>query len=301
MPTSSPTEKRSIIIKRYNVVEAGHHGGAWKIAYADFVTAMMAFFLVMWLINATTEEQRRGIASYFNPMAIQKDVPPPVDNMLGTDASPLATTAQAVVVHEGEFSGHKADNGRGAVTAHATDQSTQIVPLHDRPAQPGETAPTPRGTQKAHQAAVMREIQAAIGANAALHTLRDQVSITQGDDGLHIQIADSEKESMFALGAVEPTEHAKALLVTIAPYLARMAGAVSVAGYTDAAPFHSGSLSNWQLSGGRAAAARDILVHAGLPDWRFHQISGYADRDLAEPAHPLAAVNRRVVLVVASY
>nr|WP_294917529.1 flagellar motor protein MotB [uncultured Neokomagataea sp.] len=298
MPTSPPTAKHKIIIKRYDVVEAAHHGGAWKIAYADFVTAMMAFFLVMWLINATTEEQRRGIASYFNPMAIQKDVPPPVDNMLGTEASPLATTAQTVVVHEGEFSGHHADSGRGAVTAKATDQSTQIVPLHERDVHVGET---PEHAVVARQAQAADDIKKAVLGNANLDVVRTQVSVTQGDDGLHIQITDSEREPMFALGAVAPTAHARELLKTIAPYLMKLSGAISVAGYTDATPFHSGVLSNWQLSSGRATSARDLLVQAGLPDWRFHSISGYADRELADKAHPFAPENRRVVLIVATH
>ncbi|GBR48176.1 flagellar motor protein MotB [Neokomagataea thailandica] len=298
MSTAPPNAKHKIIIKRYDVQEATYHGGAWKIAYADFVTAMMAFFLVMWLINATTEEQRRGIASYFNPMAIQKDVPPPVDNMLGTEASPLATTAQSVVVHEGEFSGHHADNGRGAVMAKATtEHSTQIIPLHGHDVQPGET---PERDSMARQAQVVDAMKKAVLGNAALATVSKQISMTQGDDGLHIQIVDSDREPMFALGAVTPTAHAYALLQAIAPYLMTLSGAISVAGYTDAAPFHSGVLSNWQLSSGRAASARDVLVRAGLPDWRFHSISGYADRDLADKAHPFAPENRRIVLIVAT-
>lgn len=300
MPTSPQAAKRSIIIKRYDVVEAAHHGGAWKIAYADFVTAMMAFFLVMWLINATTEEQRRGIASYFNPMAIQKDVPPPVENMLGTETSPLATTAQSVVVHEGEFSGHHADNGRGAATAKVTDQTSQIIPLHERAVRVGET-PVQFAPAQYERARIADAMKQAILENPALDAVRGQISMTQGDDGLHIQISDSEREPMFALGNVAPTPHAHALLVTIAPYLMQLSGLISVAGYTDAAPFREGALSNWQLSGGRATSARDVLVQAGLPDWRFHAMSGYADRDLADKAHPFAPENRRVVLIVATH
>ncbi|MBS1101831.1 OmpA family protein [Gluconobacter sp. Dm-62] len=305
MSNQNGKEARKIIIKRFDVVEGGHHGGAWKIAYADFVTAMMAFFLVMWLINATTEEQRKGIANFFNPMAVWKDMPPPVDNVLPAAPEPVSLETKAVALKPGKDQYGKPSQG-AARSQQAKDQSpssvhtAQIVVLHDSQIQPGEPPVTP-ATEKAEQearAAAAQKIQALISNTPELADVHSQVSVTVGDDGLHVQIADSEHQPMFAMGQSSPNPHAIQLIRAVVPYLEKLHGKLSIAGYTDAAPYRPGQLSNWSLSSARAVAVRDLVVQSGFPDGRLKSVSGYADRNLFDPTQPLDPRNRRIVLVL---
>ncbi|MBS1096085.1 OmpA family protein [Gluconobacter sphaericus] len=305
MSNQNGKEARKIIIKRFDVVEGGHHGGAWKIAYADFVTAMMAFFLVMWLINATTEEQRKGIANFFNPMAVWKDVPPPVENVLPAAPEPVSLETKPVALKPGkdqygkvsqEAGGSQQGKGQTAPGVH----TAQIVVLHDSQIQPGEPPVTP-SVQKAEQearAAAAQKIQALISNTPELADVRSQVSVTVGDDGLHVQIADSDHQPMFAMGQSSPNPHAVQLIKAIVPYLEKLHGKLSIAGYTDAAPYRPGQLSNWSLSSARAVAVRDLVVQSGFPDRRLRSVSGYADRNLFDPTQPLNPRNRRIVLVL---
>lgn len=304
MSKAGGKDERKIIIKRFEVVEGGHHGGSWKIAYADFVTAMMAFFLVMWLINATTEEQRRGIANFFNPMAIQQDIPPPAENVLHLVPEPVASSQKPAAVHPGNPAGAQPDNGAPGKDHLSEkdegDRSTRIVVLHDRQIQPGEPVANTDGqaAQKAELRRAAIQIGKALDAAPELAEVRSQVSVKAGDDGLHVEIADSDHQPMFALGSAAPTKYASNLLKTVAPYLEKLPGHLSVSGYTDAAPYRPGLPSNWSLSSDRAVAARDVLVRSGFPDRRLKAVTGYADRNLFDPANPLSARNRRVVLVL---
>ncbi|MFT8355426.1 MAG: flagellar motor protein MotB [Gluconobacter japonicus] len=297
-------DERKIIIKRFEVVEGGHHGGSWKIAYADFVTAMMAFFLVMWLINATTEEQRRGIANFFNPMAIQQDIPPPAENIIHLVPDPVASSQKPAAIHPGDPAGAHPDNGEPGkdhlLNKDAGDRSTQIVVLHDRQVQPGMPPAAPHGqdAQKGELRRAATEISKALDGAPQLADVRSQVSVSLGDDGLHVEVADSDHQAMFPLGSAVPTRHASDLLKLIAPYLEKLPGRLSVSGYTDAAPYRPGLPGNWSLSSDRAVAARDILVNSGFPDRRLKAVTGYADRNLFDPANPLSARNRRVILVL---
>ena len=310
MSNQNGKEARKIIIKRFDVVEGAHHGGAWKIAYADFVTAMMAFFLVMWLINATTEEQRKGIANFFNPMAVWKDMPPPVDNVLPAAPEPVSLETKAVALKPGKDQYGKPVQGGASGAQTARDQSAssthtaQIVVLHDNQIQPGEppvTSSPQNADQKAEQAARMaaaQKIQALISNAPELAGVRSQVSVSAGDDGLHIQIADSDHQPMFALGKSTPDAHAVQLIKAIVPYLEKLHGKLSIAGYTDATPYRPGQMSNWSLSSARAVAVRDLVVQNGFPDGRLKSVSGYADRNLFDPTQPLNPRNRRIVLVL---
>ncbi|MBS0994416.1 OmpA family protein [Gluconobacter cerinus] len=301
MSKANGKDERRIIIKRFEVVEGGHHGGSWKIAYADFVTAMMAFFLVMWLINATTEEQRKGIANFFNPIAVQQDAPPKLSVM--PDLSPIASSDRPMAVKPGQAAGPNPDDGPSGQNhlpqKDAEKHSAQIVVLHDGQIEPGE--PVSGQGAFTHKPAFQNaadQISRALNAPSQLADVRDQVSIQVGDDGLHVEIADSEHQPMFALGSATPMPRALQLLRLVAPYLEKLPGHLSIAGYTDAAPYKAGLPSNWSLSSSRAVAARDVLVQAGFPDRRLQTVSGYADRNLFDHANPLSPRNRRVVLVL---
>ena len=310
MSKKNGKEARKIVIKRFEVVEGGHHGGSWKIAYADFVTAMMAFFLVMWIINATTEEQRKGIANFFNPMAMQKDTPPPLGSVLPPDPAPLATSPPPSIIATRDKSGGDPrydDIGPRKRSGQDPERSAQVVVLHDNQLRPGEIPRSgPESAQQAgfrtgsgmYQDGVVRQIRSAITDDKGLSAVKSQVAVTSGDDGIHIQIADSEHEPMFHLGSALPNPYAIKLLQKIVPYLDKIPGQLSIAGYTDAAPYRPGLPGNWALSTERAVSARDILVQAGFPDWRLKSVSGHADRELFDAAKPLSPKNRRIILIL---
>jgi chemotaxis protein MotB len=314
----------TIVIRREEVVEDAHHGGAWKVAYADFVTAMMAFFLLMWLLNATTEEQRRGIADYFSPTATLtkslsgageplggrspfQDGPavserggPPVVN---ADARPVdvdeddSDTVAVTVVHK-----------QGDDTAAEGGTRDLSAPGPGQPgAGPGKGAAAP--SQKQIEAALRRrekqefeaaaaEMRAAVGADPALADISDQLSVDMTPEGLRIQIRDKDGKPMFDSGSIQPNERARALLLRIAPALMRLSAPIAIIGHTDSQKFTGAGRSNWDLSAERANATRRLLTDAGLPDERIQSVSGHADREPLIPSDPGAAANRRIAIIV---
>ncbi len=335
----------TIVIRRIEEGASGHHGGAWKVAYADFVTAMMAFFLLMWLINATSEQQRRGIAAYFSPLANVENgfsgaglVPggmSPLDKgtnlvVKGSGAPPTSDapqpmamqTAPGQVSSDGDASSGASDTdnddesaGPGSGTALAEGAVVQNAAA--RVAMQGQTAgtgsaasPEPgptmnKAAEAAAAAAEDRSLKAAAGAvkrlvaaDPSLAAFADQMAVDVTAEGLRIQIMDSQSKPMFDRGAATLNARAQALLRKVAPFLATLTEPVSIEGYSDAAPLSAGTVSNWTLSSGRANAARDLLVDAGLPDGRVAGVTGFADRHLLLPADPLASANRRVVLTL---
>lgn len=394
----------TIIIRKEEVVEGGHHGGAWKVAYADFVTAMMAFFLLMWLLNATTEAQRKGLADYFSPTAVlgrttsgsgqpfgghtafddgamvsdrgavqimNGRVPVPVDpdedeaadtpaqqrtyqdtppdptrpaagggaqtaqGTGGTDAKlpprrpgeaaadeshAVRTGADARARDEARMAGggavgaavpaHPAPGSGSAVTAaqsaaagaRGTQDSVAPPPAPDRPPatpvpQP-TTAPLSPAQEQQRFTAAASAIADAVRADPALAPLAHQLSIDTTPEGLRIQILDEARQPMFATGSAAPNERARLLLRKVAPVLAGLTEQVSIAGYTDAAPYPGPDRTNWELSADRANATRRLLVDAGLADRRIRSVIGHADHDLLLPHQPLAAANRRIAIVV---
>jgi chemotaxis protein MotB len=318
----------NVIIRKEEIVEGGHHGGAWKVAYADFVTAMMAFFLLMWLINATTEAQRVGLADYFSQA-----------NVLNRGAS-----------GEGKpFGGHTPfDHGalssdRGAVrvtvghnpvapTGPHMPQGQQIRPVNPTGTQLANVAMTQPGSAKAgggavrtvappvaaapmvasagnggvaagnlgHRrfAAATQALKQSIAADPALRVLSKQVSIHETPQGLEIQIMDTHKRPMFKLGSSEPNDMTGALIRKITPILVKLADPIKISGYTDATPYAGTGQSNWDLSVDRANATRRLMEQAGLPKSLISEVVGYADRNLLLPQKPRAAGNRRVAILV---
>jgi chemotaxis protein MotB len=287
-----------VIIRREEVVSGKHHGGAWKVAYADFVTAMMAFFLLMWLINATTEAQRIGLADYFSQA-----------NVLNRGAS-----------GEGKPFGGSDPFDTGALASNLG--TVQIMPGKRQPQSVHPPLPTPgasdplvtkpalnhvlnsamqQADHKAEQAAFQaaaQKMHAVIDADKNLKPYADQISITVTPQGIQIQIIDSHNQPMFAIGSAEPAKATQIILNKIAPVLAKLAHPINIAGYTDARPYADPAQSNWLLSVERANATREILVSGGLPETELTQVAGYADRQLLHPNDPLAAANRRITITV---
>jgi len=314
----------SVIIRRQD--EDGHephHGGAWKIAYADFMTAMMAFFLVMWLLNATTDEQRRGIAQYFNPLADEKSAIPP-EKIVDTPPAPMMGGSSFDRLEDNEnmdtagpvpvpYEGHGASSPIEAVPAshHQSEHESlpaqaAIVPIggpeagsrHDKPGPVGSEASR---AEQANLHDMTRNLEQALKAGKDTSDHLDNVAISYGRDEIRIELHDTENVPMFELGASAPNKAARAMLGEIAKWLAPMPERISIVGYTDAAPFKgkvAGGMSNWTLSALRADQSREILVKSGYPDPKILDVSGGADRELADSAVPSAAANRRVVIIM---
>ena len=311
-------DKKGItIIKKEEIIEAGHHGGAWKVAYADFVTAMMAFFLLMWLLNATTEAQRRGLADYFSPtiatargtsgsgkpfgghspfedgpalsdrgtLAVMSATSPPVD-VEDDNSDTLATRT----VHSEAVSADGPDGGGKA--GHAPERTPAQIAAAQK-----QAAEARRQEQLTLTQAVAA-LQQAVTADPALTPLAKQLSIDLTPQGLRVQIRDEERRPMFATGSIEPNGEARALLLRLIPILQKLPEPVSIAGYTDAAPYSGTGRSNWDLSTERANATRRLLLEDGLSEARIKDVTGHADRDLLLPSDPLAAANRRIAIVL---
>jgi len=301
--------KTTTIIRREEVVESGHHGGAWKVAYADFVTAMMAFFLLMWLLNATTEAQRRGLADYFSPtvsvasshsgsglplagrspfedgeaisdrgtVAVMNQNAPPVD--VDDDGSDILATK---TVHA------EAAPGAGGLPP------TQTGPAGQAEKSAAEMARRAEQAQFAHASMEMRKAMA----DPELAPLARQLSVDLTPEGLRVQIRDSEGLPMFATGSAEPNARAMAVLKRLTPILTGLREPISIGGYTDATPYAGVGRTNWDLSADRANTTRRILGAFGLPDSRIREVTGHGDRDLLLPAEPQAASNRRIAILL---
>lgn len=318
-------KERPIIIKRGgDSGEGGHHGGAWKIAYADFMTAMMAFFLVMWLLNATTEEQRKGIALFFNPMAEKETHLGPTNSLLETEPSPLTGGSAIQRVKDGE---HEEDTSQGApsdkkmyphngsdqqsshditagLRAHRLSAPPAIIPIGGA----GSGASQSLGyIGNAHNAEntqlsqMVDDMKNAIQQNPQLNQAAGNMSVRAEREDIRIELRDAENRPMFDSASAVPNALGRKMLTEIAAWLAPMPEKLSIVGYTDAAPYKNTKkwgMSNWTLSAMRADHAREVLVKAGYPDGKILDVKGSSDRDLALPETPSAAGNRRVVLVL---
>jgi len=331
------SKQRPIIVRREEVVEGGGHGGAWKVAYADFVTAMMAFFLVMWLLNTTSPQQRKGLADYFSPNNAlnsgHSGSGMPFGGKTPFDQGELVSDRGVESVTPGiKPSNPDADDeDADATTPQSADDSAPIAVQGTGAQQAGGTATVP-GRQAAQAGTVVKVIAvttptAAAAAAAArqaeqrqqerqafaqaaeqmhqavrndpdLAELARQLVIDQTPEGLRIQILDADRQPMFATGSSALNERARALVLKIAPMLMRLPNGISIAGHTDAAPYRGTDKTNWDLSSERANATRRLLTEAGLPEARVRSVTGNADRNLLLPADPLAAANRRIAIVV---
>jgi chemotaxis protein MotB len=282
-----------VIVKKVTVVaaHAAHHGGAWKVAYADFVTAMMAFFLLLWIIGATNEDQRKGIADYFTPTLIQQQASGGSNGVLagrsiqspdGVQPNPAQSkrTAADPVATTGSF-GRKEGPG-------ATGRSTRegLGP-----------AMSSREIALRLDDANFREIERALGRRIAaddqLKGLLDQVRIIRTDEGLRIELLDRAGFSMFGLGTARAEPKAARLIAAVAQGMGGLPNRVVIRGHTDALAF-AGPGSNWTLSGERAEATRRMLVAGGVDAARIARIEGVADREPAIPADPYDPRNRRI-------
>ncbi|MDT7953658.1 MAG: flagellar motor protein MotB [Acetobacteraceae bacterium] len=311
-------DKGTIIVRRSEVVERGHHSGAWKVAYADFVTALMAFFLLMWLLNATTQEQKRGLADYFSPtnhLAITTSgsgAPfggrtPNSDGTLISDRGAVELTrTQPYPVVDDDDTGdaptqQEPSKVPGTVTLPSASQGGASAGRLPREASPPPAVDKPSDTERQekrefeHAAGQIRE---ALASDPTLAGLGSQVAIDTTPEGMRIQLLDADRTPMFATGSSLLNDRARAVLAKIAPVLVKMPESLTIAGHTDAAPYRGTDKTNWDLSAERANSTRRLLVEAGIPETRLRSVTGNADRDPLIASDPLAAANRRIAIVL---
>ncbi|HFQ15482.1 MAG TPA: chemotaxis protein MotB [Rhodobacteraceae bacterium] len=255
----------TIIIKKVKKVSGGgHHGGAWKVAYADFVTAMMAFFLLMWLLNATTEKQRKGIADYFSPTI-------PVNRISGGG--------------DGSFGGD-------SVFTEETLTQTGMG---------GVPAPTPEEAEKQAETEALQAIEDRLTGRSGESMVSDGVLrhiVTRvTDEGLVIEMFDIEGDPLFVEGTDEPRPVTRELALMMAEVFGLVTNGVAIAGHVAARPVVVAQNPNWELSSARANAMRKLLGEAGLDPERIRRVAGHADRKPAS-SNPMAIRNNRLVLVL---
>jgi len=303
--------ERPIIIKK--VIKAaghGHHGGGWKVAYADFVTAMMAFFLLLWLLNVTTDEKKMGIADYFAPASISKSQSGAGGVLGGTamtvqGAMRSATAPQSVVVkidtpmQDMREAGDKEKD-------HDFDKQKDKDKDYDRPNQPADNKPTDaeiRAAQAEREQKAFEEsadqLRAALGRNQELSGLAKHLLIDQTPEGLRIQIVDQDRESMFPVGSSRMPDRTKQLLSSIAQVMNKLPNRVSITGHTDSTPYRTeNGYGNWELSSDRANASRRMLIESGIAPQRVVQVAGKADTEPLFPTDPFQPGNRRIAIVL---
>ena len=281
-------EQSIIIIKKKKAGGHAAHGGAWKVAYADFVTAMMAFFLLMWLLGSTSKEQKHVIQAYF------KD---PAASLVGEGGG---------MDQQGQ-----GQTGPGGANAGMIDWNN----LLSQPEPAEEQPPTQQALEKASDDAVAQEaaereqksldgLQGELEAelkkdNSVFIQLRDQILIDQTALGLRIQIVDKQNRPMFAIGSPRLQGYAEEVLNALAPRLNAVPNKLSVNGHTDAVPYSRGaSYTNWELSADRANSARRALLEGKYPDAKILTVQGMSDSVPRLPEKPADASNRRIVILV---
>ncbi len=279
------THARVIIKRPRKRGHEGHRGGQWKVAYGDFVTAMMAFFLLLWLLNSTTEEQMSGIADYFSPTAAS-------DSTSGAGGVLGGTSMLA----EGAMSAPRSAPG---VTVSLTPLTDDEEP--DYEGLPGEK-PAGSDAEKREQETFKRAeaaLRDAIKGAPDLREFSQNLLIDTTDEGMRIQIVDADKRSMFPVGSSTMFPYTVKLLQKVVQAIASLPNDIAVIGHTDASVHRStNGYTNWELSTDRANASRRVLVASGLPDWRVVRVEGKANREPLIEDDPFSPQNRRISIVL---
>lgn len=263
-----------IIVKRVKKVAGGHHGGAWKIAFADFATAMMAFFLVMWLMSTATPEQKKLISGYFkDPIGFSESASPYVIDLGGSPTPAPDRTLNPEV----------------------QDQSIS----EEEKVEPEEVESMAEELERERLELLLQELQNKVEQDPQLQRFKDQILFEITQDGLRIQIMDAENRPMFDLGSARLQPYFEDILLAMVDTIKAVPNKISISGHTDAKPFAgTGDFGNWELSANRANAARRVLVAGGYEEEQVARVVGYASSALFDRENPLNPVNRRIDITV---
>ena len=274
----SEDSQRPIVVKRVKKNAAGNHGGAWKIAYADFVTAMMAFFLLMWLIGTASSGELKGIAEYFK-------TPLRVALMGGSSSGDRSSLIKGGGRDLTRVNGQRRD---GEIRA-----QKKSIDLKAAEAQLAQK-------EKAKLNELKARIERAIQDNPTLKQFSNQILLDMTTEGLRIQIVDQYKRPMFASGSAQLEPYSRDILREIGKALNGVPNRISISGDTDAQPYSGGAkgYSNWELSADRANAARRELLDGGLDAGRILRVVGLSSAVLYDPSDPLNPMNRRISILV---
>jgi chemotaxis protein MotB len=294
-----------IIIKKVKkVAHAAHHGGAWKVAYADFVTAMMAFFLLLWLLNATTEVQKQGISDYFSPSSVSKSTGG-AGGMLGgrTISTPGAMTSRTAVPSVSLSLEPTSGATRGdAEEEGGANDKTETAENAIREAEKAvlARAEEQREAENARFDAAEQRLRQAIEGSPDLKEFADSILVDRTPEGLRIQIVDKEGRPMFASGNANMPDRTRKLIAQVAATILPLPNRIKVTGHTDSVPFRGAKRGhgNWELSSDRAQATRRVLDEAGLSADRIASVAGRAAQDPLLPEDPTSARNRRISIVL---
>jgi chemotaxis protein MotB len=274
---SKDSKKAPIIIKKINAGHHGHHGGAWKVAYADFVTAMMAFFLLLWLLNSTPSEKLQGIAQYFEPT--------------------VGISGQKGI----GFEGGKAKSTEG-ISSYDREQGVKYGVMKK-----GNIISSPqKGSEVSNEEAenerftmVEGELKKVIMSDPELAQFEDSIQFEVSPDGLQINIQDQDKYPMFQAGSPELTTYTKNILRKIVGLIKYSPNYLSVSGHTDSDNKGlTGEYTNWELSSDRANSARRFMSSEGVPPEQFARVVGKADTEPIDMSNPKSAKNRRITVTL---
>ncbi len=283
-------DKAPIIIKRVKKGGEGHHGGAWKVAYADFVTAMMAFFLLLWLLNAVTEQQLNGVADYFTPIAASTRESG-AGGMLGGQtvgegASQSRTGATAAVVLP--------PPSIGSGGAEMTDPNQSSQNNDDASVRAAQEAKDQRQFEQ-----VQQELKETISGVPDLAPLASSLLVDNTPEGIRIQVMDQDKVDMFSPGSANLYPKSKDLLMQIAKVIRKMPNKISITGHTDpSTAVDPSGYTNWELSSDRALATRRALLEGGMDDRQINKVVGVSDREPIDKAQIRSPRNRRVSIIL---
>ncbi len=294
----------SITIKK--IMDDGHggaHGGAWKIALADMMTAMMAFFLLMWLLGASNADQRKSIADYFKPTSHSNVT---MGKLAGSDG---ILGGRSVIDPDGFPFSAKQTSALNMVTPRSQGGPTENDPSPNgsdskesgQDGDPGKksAAAAAAAADAANFEKMEKEIKEALAKNPKLDKLKDQVQFARDKDGLRIEIIDKADFAMFGLGTTNMTPRAQALLTEVSKTLAALPNKVAIRGHTDSVQFaNTDDRNNWSLSAERAEETRKIIEKKGIPGNRFAKIEGVADTAPYNPNDPKDPRNRRISITV---
>lgn len=298
-------ERPIIIVKKKKKGGHAHHGGAWKVAYADFVTAMMAFFLVMWLVTAVSKEQRAAIFDYFkNPSMEPGKSSKPAPGQMG----PGGASTSPINLHGG------LDAMRPAITKvqDVGGTAAPVLSRNDKSQDGSSSVKSPESTATLQEAtaiqqanehkqleSLMAELRQAVDKSQALEPFKDQLLLDITPEGVRIQIVDAQNRPMFDVGSAHLRDYTTAILRELAPYLDSVPNRISLTGHTDVRPYPStNGYTNWELSADRANAARRALTAGGLPDAKISRVVGLSSSVLFDKEQPQSPINRRISIVV---